>query len=64
MQNPATCPISLTQADTKQPRLQNAERRMSRVGVDPALLNWARERSGRNAEDLQRQCPKRWGDLN
>ena len=31
---------------------------MNRVGVRPALLRWARARSGRSAEELQRRFPK------
>ena len=31
---------------------------MNRVGVMPALLRWARERSGRSVLDLQRRFPK------
>ena len=31
---------------------------MNRVGVKPALLRWARERSGRSVHDLQRRFPK------
>ena len=31
---------------------------MNRVGVKPALLRWARERSGRSLHDLQRRFPK------
>lgn len=31
---------------------------MNRVSVQPALLKWARERSGRSVRDLQRRFPK------
>ena len=31
---------------------------MNRVGVEPGLLRWARERSGRSAEYLQKRFPK------
>ncbi len=31
---------------------------MNRVGVDPGLLRWARERSGREADYLQKRFPK------
>ena len=31
---------------------------MNRIGVKPALLRWARERSGRSVHDLQRRFPK------
>ncbi len=31
---------------------------MNRVGIEPALLQWACERSGRGAEDLLRRFPK------
>ena len=31
---------------------------MNRVGVEPELLRWARERSGREADYLQRRFPK------
>ncbi len=31
---------------------------MNRVGVEPELLRWARERSGRGAYDLQKRFPQ------
>ena len=31
---------------------------MNRVNVQPALLRWARERSGRSVHELQRRFPK------
>ena len=31
---------------------------MNRVGVEPELLRWARERSGRGADDLQKRFPQ------
>ena len=31
---------------------------MNRVNVQPSLLRWARERSGRSVHDLQRRFPK------
>ena len=31
---------------------------MNRVGIEPALLRWACERSGRDTEDLLKRFPK------
>ena len=31
---------------------------MNRVGVEPALLHWACERSGRGIEDLRKRFPR------